>query len=275
MMYPFILISEIIITPVITIGTIIYYIKTRNKIILKKWGLSIILLALIFYTELPVFIMPQNILLRNVEYNTKDNKLAADIAVVPGLKAFYAGNTALCIQEEIINKFKTGKFPDLSSKEAQDMINDYIKYAKIEADLTMPSNYLLMAAACLDYRDFDNAHKYANIAKKKGFNAEGIFADIYIHTKDYEKAFEHAQKAKNQSFYLIKIYTALNQFDKALEELEKENSKLPVRFSYKFKAFICYKTGKKDLALEYKAKVPQFNEYSLEEFIKYIEMYDL
>ena len=274
-MYPAIFISEIIIPPVITLGTIIYYVKTRNKTVLKKWGISIILLALIFYAELPVFIMPHNIYQRNIKDNIQNNKLAAKVAVIPGLKAYYARNTALCIQEEIINKFKTGKFPDFSSKEAQDMINEYIKYSKIEADLTMPSNYPLIAIACLEYGDFDNALKYADIAKKKGLHVEGILADIYIHTKDYEKAFEHAQKAKNSSYYLVKIYTAQNRFDKALEELEKENSKLPVIFSDKFKAFICYKTGKKDLALEYKARIPKFNDYSLEEFIRYMEIYDL
>ena len=76
-------------------------------------------------------------------------------------------------------------------------------------------------------------------------------------------------KSRYRLRLLVNIYTGQKQYEKALKELKQERKN-----SYFYNianAYIYYNMGEKDLALQYKEKEKEFKDYSLEEFITYME----
>ncbi len=267
-LYPSVFVVSVLILVIMVTGTTIYYVKTKDKTVIKKFEISFIILAFVIYLGLPVIIASTPV--KTAAGRINMYKTASDTAIIPALRGYYAGLAAMNIFDEIINKYKrAGKFPDYSSIEAKTLINEYLKYKTLEADLTNYDNYLMIAIFCLNVEEPDKAIEYAEKAKFFGAKTDGILASAYIAKDDYSKAYEYAMKTNNPSFYLVKIYTAENKFDEALKELEKEKNKKT--FYNRAKAYIYYKSGKDDLALKYKEQLEQFKDYSLAEFVSYID----
>ena len=266
-----ILIIEILIFAIITIIKIILSIKSQEKKDIKKFSVILVILAIIFYLGLPCIIFNYIFYkeIPDISFAKKLYKISYEIAVIPFVKGISADAIALASEGELYDKYKNNKkIPDYSSPEAKKLIDDYLKYTLISAKISKKNNYLRIALFYYEIAEYDKAIECIN--KSDYPNYIRFLADIYTAKGDYDKALDYAMQV-NKSRYrlLVKIYTGQKQYEKALKELEQERKN-----SYFYNianAYIYYNMGKKDLALQYKEKEKEFKDYSLEEFITYME----
>ena len=268
-----ILIIEILIFAIITIIKIILSIKSQEKKDIKKFSVILVILATIFYLGLPFvifnYIFHYHYKMEDIGFLKKLHKISYKIAVIPYVKGVSADAIALDSEWELYDKYKNNKkIPDYSSPEAKKLIDDYLKYTLISAKISKKNNYLRIALFYYEIAEYDKAIECIN--KIDSPHKIRLLTAVYTAKGDYDKALDYAMKV-NKSRYrlLVKIYTGQKQYDKALKELEQERKN---SYFYNIaKAYIYYNMGEKDLALQYKDKEEKFKDYSLEEFITYME----
>lgn len=266
-----ILIIEILIFAIITIIKIILSIKSQEKKDIKKFSVILVILAIIFYLGLPCIIFNYIFYkeIPDISFAKKLYKISYEIAVIPFVKGISADAIALASEGELYDKYKNNKkIPDYSSPEAKKLIDDYLKYTLISAKISKKNNYLRIALFYYEIAEYDKAIECIN--KIDSPHKIRLLTAVYTAKGDYDKALDYAMKV-NKSRYrlLVKIYTGQKQYDKALKELEQERKN---SYFYNIaKAYIYYNMGEKDLALQYKDKEEKFKDYSLEEFITYME----
>lgn len=258
---------EILVSAIITIIKIILSIKSQEKKDIKKFSVILIILAVIFYLGLPLVMFNYNFYYKMTD--RKLYKISYKIAVIPFMKGINAEAIALASEWELYDKYKNNKkIPDYSSPEAKKLIEDYLKYTLISAKLTGKNNYLRIALFYYEIAEYDKAIECIN--KSDYPNYIRFLADIYTAKGNYDKALDYAMQVdKSRYRLLVKIYTGQKQYEKALKELKQARKN-----SYFYNianAYIYYNMGKKDLALQYKEKEKEFKDYSLEEFITYME----
>lgn len=266
---------EILVSAIITIIKIILSIKSQEKKDIKKFSVILVILAIIFYLGLPCvifsYIFHYYYKMEDIGFLKKLHKISYKIAVIPYVKGVSADAIALYSEGELYNKYKNNKkIPDYSSPEAKKLIDDYLKYTLISSKISKKNNYLRIAFFYYEIAEYDKAIECIN--KSDYPNAIRFLADIYSAKGDYDKALDYAMQVDKSRYrlrLLVKIYTGQKQYEKALKELKQERKN-----SYFYNianAYIYYNMGEKDLALQYKEKEKEFKDYSLEEFITYME----
>lgn len=274
-------ISIIIIPLIIALG-IIYYKKTPDKTFLKKSCFISVVITLILYLGFPYstyemfppyFYTKYYNFLKYFNVENKDlikiHKFAADKAFIKGIKGFLSEYTAVYIGMEISKKthFYSN---NLSSQEVQKLMDEYIKYQKQASDLIGYDGYIQIVQNCDAYKRYDDALKYAYLAKSYGANIDDYIAHLYNLKKEYNKALDIIntgtqimQKTK------VRTYIGLQEYEKALEECNKPDKAFVVA-KYKYESYIYYKQGNMKLAVqmfdEYKAK--HRTKLSFDDFIK-------
>ncbi len=273
---------SMIIIPLIIVLGIIYYKKTNDKSFLKKSCFISIVITLILYLGFPYSTYDYLPLTVDKSYtfskcfNLKNKDLikihqfAADKAFIKGIKGFLSEEAAMYIDFEIGEK--TDMYSkNLSSPEVQKLMDEYVKYQKQYAELLGYDGYINIVQRCDVYKRYDDALKYAYLAKSYGANIDNYIAHLYNQKKEFNKALDIINTgAKVRSNTKIRTYIGLKDYEKALEECNKTDKNYVPMYKYKYKIYIYYKQGKTDLAVkmfekmiaEYRTKI------SFDDFIK-------
>jgi len=273
------------------LGVFIFtFLKSKSMEICKKFALStfFLLILLVFsiptmiYDEITIFPVKNEKYQTNYELNIEKNTKALTLSFLPVMKVTYYKFLSMNYQNHIFERFaKEVKIPNYSSEEAKKLIDEYIAYAEKYAQMSDYNGYLVLAASCLNYERFDEALKYAELAKKYGAEANRITAAIYIAIGEYKKALEFLDKdtkawADKKKFAVC--YISLGNYDKVADLIEEEEQKTDYLWKPQVKIYLSYKMGNKSLAKElyneYKEQHDKFTNYTFEEFIKYIDRID-
>lgn len=255
--------------PIIIVLGSIYYKKTKDKLFLKKSSFILIIIAFIFYLYFP-FVYYDVFHSLNIKNKNliKMYQFAADKSFINGIKGFLSEHTAFSITIEIDEKINYNS-KNLSSPEVQKLIDEYIKYQKQAANLIGYDNYIYLSNSCDTYKRYDDALKYAYIAKSYGADIDDSIVHLYNQKKEFNKALDIINTgAKVRSNTKIRTYIGLKDYEKALEECNKTNNTI---YLY-YKSYIYYKKGNRELAVkifdEYKALYKYRSKKSFDEFIE-------
>jgi len=266
--------------PLILIVSLIYFVKTKDKTILKKILAALILLSPFALVSYPFFVLE----IKNADnFSLKEAKYLSGKSLPP-IRAFYSAMAADYLEMEFLQNFyNRGKNPDVSSEKAKQLIDEYIEFKTSESALTgYDWNYLYMLRIMERLDEFQKVIEKIEEGMKAKISSE---LDLYIARKDYKKALETIEQidflgTNAKDMYYSKIYAGLKQYDKAYEYLEKYREKLGHDVSLKVyritKLYLDYKTGKiKQAKEEFETMAPFIREhYTLEEYIKSLERVD-
>lgn len=271
--------------PVLFIASLLYFIKTKNKKVIKKFLISLLFLLPFIYISYPFFVL--NFDKKYNRYGKNEYKYLADKCILPQVKAF--GSEMLVrtiLNSEIQEKFgnrKTGNY-DLSSDEAKSDVDEFVKYLKMDLKYSCYLDFDSIMPLIL-YKRFDDALELIEIAEDKlKTGMVNLRLKLYFAQKDYQKALEFAQKTKfnrkaSEYGYYMTIYTGLKEFDKAYEYYDKcitalnseDSAKYSDNFCNKGKIYLDYKAGNTELAQkEYAEWISYPKEMSLDEYITYL-----
>lgn len=276
---------------ILFIFCVVKYIQTKDFALLKRFGVTSLFVGILLVFALPTFclsgykvVAPDYESYINMSKNEiEKGKLATKLCILPAMKAFYAKDTATNISLYLHKQYSEPlNIPNYSSKEAQDLIDEYIKYQEYCAKTTSYIEYVLLSLNCLSYERFDQALYYAQIAKNYEYNAQSLISAIYIAKGEYQKALEYIDPNNNHFSIkkkLVAIYIGLGEFDKAEDIINKtEDKKTYIQWKPQAKIYLNYKKGNKKIAQnlfeEYKKTSNKFKSYSLEEFIQYNDRID-
>lgn len=263
---------SIIIIPLIIVLGIIYYKKTDDNAFLKKSGLALIVIAFIFYLGFPFssylyYTFPKCLNVENKDL-IKINQFAADKSFIKGIKGLLSEVTAMYIDLEIGEKTHYYS-KNLSSQEVQKLMDEFIKYQKQASELIGYDGYIKIVQRCDAYKRYDDALKYAYLAKSYGANIDDYIVHLYNLKKEYNKALNIINTGtKIRERTKIRTYIGLKEYEKALEECNKTDENFVSKYQYI--SYIYYKQGNNDLAVQmfdkYKAKYRTIQ--SIDKFIE-------
>ncbi|MCR5261619.1 MAG: hypothetical protein K6C94_07245 [Candidatus Gastranaerophilales bacterium] len=266
--------------PLILFASLVYFLKTKDKNILKKIFVTLLILAPFALVSYPFFVLE----VQNAEvFSEQEARYMADNKIPP-VRAFYTAMVADVLEMNFLKEcFNHGKNPDVSSEKAKQLIDEYIKYRSDESALSgYDWNYLYMLRIM---ERLDELQKVVEkIEAKKGIKISAEL-DLLIARKNYEKALETIEQIDFQGenmkdMYYAKIYAGLKNYDKAYEYLEKYKNEVSHQTNLKVynitKLYLDYKTGKKKLAQEEFAGMSHFVKeyYTLDEYVKSLERVD-
>ncbi len=272
-----------------SVGSIIYYQKTKNKDIFKRYLINCLIILFLFIGGYPVYFLSKND--KFEPYQALE--ISTNMSIIPGLKGFLASITSLEIDRKINSLIYNQKVPDYSSNEIQNLVKKSQKYSNLYAKLNGNSNFLILYLNSLRYRDCDTAEYAINQIKNKGLkNPEKYYAEISICRGDYYKALKYANQikltdntSKKSKFWLtVKILIKLKKYDLALNILQNAPEQFKEHSSYyRAMIFIYYKKGRADISSQYfeilkRGKyAPQYiHKYNtLPEFIEHIDNFNL
>lgn len=269
---------------------VIKYTKTKDISLLKNFGITSFFIGILIIFAIPTMIQPiykaDSYANKTTQSITIDeinkSKLATKFSILPAMKGYYSEITALNLTMYIYNQYsKDVKIPDYSSKEAQELIDECIKYYEQSANLRDYSEYLGLALFCVHTRRIDDALKYAQTAKEYGMKIDEFMSAIYVIKGDYKKALEFTDpNSENFSTQkkLTAIYIGLGEFNKAEDIINKNQDKQNYKtWAPQAKIYLNYKKGNTNLAKElfedFSKNHPRFSKYSFEEFIAYTKIY--
>ena len=170
-----------VIYPITFVALFICFVKTKNISFVKKLTVSSIILILLFVLSLPTIISPQFNIDKSIEEqeNIYKAKIASDISLLTPMKVYYADYVAISIDTYFSKKYiQNRENPDFSSEEAQLLINDYLKYKKITAELSSYYDYTFLALFCKKIKRYDEAIEYLSIAEKYGVKVDTLKKSI-------------------------------------------------------------------------------------------------
>ena len=148
---------------------IIKYIQIKDISLLKRLGISSLIIIFLIILALPTLYFPIYSVFQYDPYYPWDTskkeiekmELATKLSVLPAMKAFYSDTTALLIDRYLFNEYQEKLIiPDFSSQEAQNLINEYIKYKEYSAKTKNCTEYALLSVRCLHYEFFEDALKW-------------------------------------------------------------------------------------------------------------------
>lgn len=263
--------------PLFSIACIIFLIRTKDKYIIKKFFISLLIFYPFVFINYPFFVYESK---HKISYESFKNacKYVADKSVLPPVKAIYSHIVANNISSEY-----TSKKSEINDKDAKNMIEDFIKYETVSSELagySYPSVVFLTSA-----KKFDVALTFLEKIEARTKQTDHYRVTIYIAAKEYQKALDCTNKVnykKDSVKYLdyVKIYTGLNQFDKAFQALEQFKQAVtnePFEAVYSsLRIYINYKAGNYELAqqefLEFKQKYRyrDKDKYTFDDFLQEI-----
>ena len=276
---------------ILFIFCVVKYIQTKDFALLKRFGVTSLFVGVLLVFALPTFYLSGY---KAVGYDYKSyisklrseieaSKLATKLCILPAMKAFYSEVTATNISLYLHKQYSEPlNIPNYSSKEAQNLIDEYIKYQEYCAKTASYIEYVLLSVNCLSYERFDEALYYAQIAKNYEYNAQSLISAIHIAKGEYKKALEYVDPNNNHfstKKKLVAIYIGLGDFDKAEDIINKtEDKKIYIQWKPQAKIYLNYKKGNiktaEKLFEKYKKTSNKFKSYSLEEFIQYNDRID-
>lgn len=264
--------------PIFFIVSLVSFIKTKDKNIIKKFFISLLIILPFVFIHYPFFIFPL-IKKNNYENNKNACKYIADKSILPPVKAMYAYLAAMDIEFDY-----TSKKSQINTEDANNLIEDFIKYKTISNQLvgySYPEVIFLTSA-----KRFDDALTFLGKIEERTKQIDPYRVKIYIAKKEYKKALDYANKInyKYDSIKYLdyaKIYTGLNQFDKAfwaLEQFKQAPKNRPMDAVYSSaRIYINYKAGNYELAqqefVEFKEKYRyrDKDKYTFEDFLQEID----
>lgn len=271
----------ILLLPIMFVGVIGYFIKTKDKTVLKKFIVSSLLLAPFIYVSYPchkfglfgLSVVPDDTNKIIEKYKYIENK-----TVLPPVRAVMAREVAnfTRLNDSFIYSRMGEEY--FKSDEFKKTADDFAKYTIIMGNYMGYSEQDLYNLVY--YEKFDELMKIIDKLEKRTNKVQPMRIDVYIAKKDYQKAFEIAENTAYQDdrtkyFYYTIIYTGLNQFDKANEALnnyKNSSAKNGDGWYKKTKIYLDYKQGNIEKA---KAEYEKEYEYNLHKdfdaFIKRIE----
>ncbi len=206
---------------------IIYRIK-KDKTVLKKTLISILILGTILLSGLGAFVAPlfstwDLFTPENKEYNIEKEfqkyKSAADITIFYPLKGLYSELASLDFNV----------YYDLSNNSSQnkELLETGKKYFLQSVDKS--SNYYRLMNFYIKIKEYDEALNCTEKIKFKDKSQKWQWqANIFVQKREYNKAIECAIREKEGNtkfFHLTDAYIGLNDLDKAQEYSEKISNK--------------------------------------------------
>lgn len=272
--------------PLLLTGSIIYLLITKDKSVIKKLFISLLLLMPFVYTAYPFFVLRfQNI--NKTPYSKETYKYIEEKTNLSSIKACCAFHINYYIWNELHSKFYDRKYArfDLSSNEAKSLVSEFVKYKTIENNTVVCGYGDIVSLTAL--KQFDTALAFIEKQEKRTGKKSPYRINIYIAKKDYQTALDWINGLEpyaGADLHYAKIYTGLKEFDKAYEYLEKykretDNSKSRFNVIQSIysnnKIYLDYKAGNVELAQEeYEKLIYQTirNRYnSLDEYIQMLD----
>lgn len=242
---------------ILLICTLIYFYKTKNKDIFKKFFISILILAPFMHDSYAI----SGITIKNFLSTQKESeffidkvKIAETKVIFPPLKASLAEIIAGSIKSNysLIEIYHLDKNPE----NIQKMVDEYIKYNTISSDIV---GYDFNSVKFLnEVQRYDEALRIIDKIESRYGKPLSERVKILLNKKDYQKALEIIEQAdyrgnsEQKLLDYISIYAGLNDFDKAYQYLneykkiwERKNHLYPYK---RIKIYLDYKSGMTELA---------------------------
>lgn len=277
--------------PLIFLCSLFYFIRTRNKEVFKKLFISLLILAPFVYVSYPLSqISLRALFIRGDVPDFNTIKYISDHSVLPPVRAFFADMFTIDIQDKISEKYYNynNRCYEINSKEAQDLLDEYIKYQIRSSDVFGYDFYF--AYFMNQTGRYEEAIKIVEKIKKQSGKLFPQIVTVYIQQKNYKKALEiidniEYKENSNRKFSdYIKIYVGLGDFDNAYKYLDKfkdvlekdnfENNKDYLLYK-RLRIYLAYKSGNIKLAEVYFNELKKNNDFSSSSSFSNLENYSL